>query len=206
MILEIDFTENLRARKILIFPHCVYSVARILHKNYVKSVLVTLRANNELLHCVDLRPFWPLAFIWQFLFLVTKCIILWKYFWELLLCDYDFWSFLKVFFAKKVQFYKNCIIWSYSLVGDYFDVWHFVRNSKSLNIFFQMEDSFSKRKLANANEDKWENARIINFCLVKLTQCGNFRVFLLLRFYVKSIFGTLEILKVPFWQFQRFWS
>ena len=74
-----------------------------------------------------------------------------------------FWKF----FAKKVQFYKNCIIWSYSLVGDYFDVWHFVRNSKSLDFFsFQMEDSFSKRKLANANEDRWENARIIIFSRV----------------------------------------
>ena len=32
----------------------------------------------------------------------------------------------------------------------------------------------------------------------KKSQCGNFRIFLPLRFYVKSILGTLEVLLLPF--------
>ena len=37
------------------------------------------------------------------------------------------------------------------------------------------------------------------------TQCGNFSIFLLLSFYVKSFFKILEVLKCHFLQFWRFW-
>ena len=33
---------------------------------------------------------------------------------------------------------------------------------------------------------------------LSVAQCGNFRIFLSLRFYVKSILGNVEILKLPF--------
>jgi len=36
---------------------------------------------------------------------------------------------------------------------------------------------------------------------VQCTQCGNLRIFLLLRFYVKPILENVEVLKVPFLQF-----
>ena len=40
-----------------------------------------------------------------------------------------------------------------------------------------------------------------NFC--QMTQCGNFRIFLSLRFYVKSILEILEVLKLPFFHFRH---
>ena len=50
--------------------------------------------------------------------------------------------------------------------------------------------------------------KLLNFSTVTLdsvkitvnysTQCGNFMIFLSIRFYMKSIFGMLEVLKMPF--------
>ena len=37
------------------------------------------------------------------------------------------------------------------------------------------------------------------------TQCGSFRIFLSLRFYVKSILGILEVQKLPFLPFYGLW-
>ena len=34
-----------------------------------------------------------------------------------------------------------------------------------------------------------------------MAQCGNFRIFLLFRFYVKSSFENLEVVKLPFFAF-----
>ena len=36
---------------------------------------------------------------------------------------------------------------------------------------------------------------------VKVSQCGNFRNFLSLRFYVKSMLKNLEVIKLPFCHF-----
>ena len=36
---------------------------------------------------------------------------------------------------------------------------------------------------------------------VRYAQCGNFRIFLLLRFCVKSFFGFLEVHKMPFFSY-----
>ena len=38
----------------------------------------------------------------------------------------------------------------------------------------------------------------LNKSFQKCTQCGNFKIFLQLRFYVKSILENLEVLKLPF--------
>ena len=35
-------------------------------------------------------------------------------------------------------------------------------------------------------------------CKVQIPQFGNFMIFLSLRFYVKSIYGTLEVQNLPF--------
>ena len=41
--------------------------------------------------------------------------------------------------------------------------------------------------------------------LIRNTQCGNFRIFLLLRFYVKSILINFKARKLPFWPFRQLW-
>ena len=41
--------------------------------------------------------------------------------------------------------------------------------------------------------------------LIRNTQCGNFRIFLLLRFYVKSILIILKSQKLPFMPFEQPW-
>ena len=46
------------------------------------------------------------------------------------------------------------------------------------------------------------------FWLGKITQCGNFKIFLPLKFYVKSILGILEVQNLPFFDSFRgsaFW-
>ena len=39
--------------------------------------------------------------------------------------------------------------------------------------------------------------------VISISQCGNFRIFLLLRFYVKSILGILEVQNLPFQHISR---
>jgi len=41
--------------------------------------------------------------------------------------------------------------------------------------------------------------------LIGYRQCGNFRIFLLLRFYVKSFLVILRPKKLPFWLFEQLW-
>ena len=41
--------------------------------------------------------------------------------------------------------------------------------------------------------------------LIGNTQHGSFRIFLPLRFYVKSILGILKPQKLPFWPFEQLW-
>ena len=41
--------------------------------------------------------------------------------------------------------------------------------------------------------------------LIGNTQCQNFRIFVLLRFYVKSILVILKQQKLPFWWFEQLW-
>ena len=72
-----------------------------------------------------------------------------------------------------------------SLVGEYFDVWHYVHNSKSLDLYsngrFISKTEISKCKWG----DRWENARIISFHLVKVkptfARVWNFSVTQILR-------------------------
>ena len=41
--------------------------------------------------------------------------------------------------------------------------------------------------------------------LIGNTQCENFRIFLPLRFYVKSILAILKLQKLPCWTFEQLW-
>ena len=45
---------------------------------------------------------------------------------------------------------------------------------------------------------KNRNANMILLNIPILSMCGNFRIFLSLRFYVKSIIENLEVMKLPF--------
>ena len=42
------------------------------------------------------------------------------------------------------------------------------------------------------------NTNVIRYLFYQCQQCGNFMILLSLRFYVKSIFGILEVQNLPF--------
>ena len=100
---------------------------------------------------------------------------------------------------EKIQFstlFCSCLSW-YSLLLENI-AWPLTHkvNLKLEHFIFNL-----KRSLLFLNICK----RKIEVCTinVSLSQCGNFRICLLLRFYVKSISRILEVQKMPFLPFRR---
>ena len=62
----------------------------------------------------------------------------------------------------------------------------------------------------SSNEDEkyqqlWYPFVIFQGLQVNVAQCGNFRIFLSFRFYVKSTLENLEVLKLPFFAYLGLW-
>ena len=57
-------------------------------------------------------------------------------------------------------------------------------------------------------QERWTKSKVLiylYFSFICCPQCGNFRIFLPLRFYVKSIFAKFKRSKLPFEQLWRLW-
>ena len=54
------------------------------------------------------------------------------------------------------------------------------------------------KNLLDDEEDEFSKDSVSMRKLREITQCGNFRIFPSLKFYVKSILENLEVLKLPF--------
>ena len=73
-------------------------------------------------------------------------------------------------------------------------------NSIFRQIIFNSEQNYFTTELIS-----WNFVTKI-VAVISTSQCGNFIIFLSLRFYVKSIFENQEVLKMPFSQFLGLWK
>ena len=70
------------------------------------------------------------------------------------------------------------------------------------NTSFPNSESYSNIAVAYYDDDDIPDF-LVKYQFGKNTHCGNLRIFLSLRFYVKSILESLEVLKLPFLPFLR---
>ena len=68
-----------------------------------------------------------------------------------------------------------------------------------LNYFSSHTQSTKNYFLKHEKQDSEDDAKVVGLTeKMAVPQCGNFMIFLSVRFYVTSIFGILEVQNLPF--------
>ena len=116
--------------------------------------------------------------------------------------EIEFCNFPWIWFHRKFVQMSNVFV---KLLSSWFDVKYVILlNIFKFGPFTYIHSAKSKNQWFEhlvwvyAFLNTFRSSKIVKNTLISLTQCRYFRIFLSLRYYVKSSFKNLEVLKMPF--------